>query len=379
MRGRGATAAASRRGATATAPALAARPSGGGAAPAGCVPCGSGRGQRGRRARGGFRAASTAARAAASSSPGAAIDVDAAPVAEAPAAPAAAAFELACPICMERVWKDAAAPGPGAVLECGRCRRSFPVNPAGFADLTLTSGAGAAWAYEENTKSMTTTFESPVVSFIYERGWRQNFALAGFPGPDKEFATTNQMLDAKCTAEGPVLDLSCGSGLFTRRFLQAQRFPKVVALDYSENMLKQTRTFIDEDAELKGSPDLMLVRGDASRLPFTNGAFAAVHAGAAIHCWPNPSLALAEISRVLKPGGVFVGTTFMYTAAPLEELLGEALSNPLIELEKATQSLPMRPWQEAELRNLTACVGLDDFTRERSQRFIQFSVRKPVV
>ena len=39
----------------------------------------------------------------------------------------------------------------------------------------------------------------------------------------------------------------------------------------------------------------------------------------------------------------------------------------------------MRPWQEAELRNLTACVGLDDFTRERSQRFIQFSVRKPVV
>ena len=55
---------------------------------------------------------------------------------------------------------------------------------------------------------------------------------------------------ARGAAEGPVLDLSCGSGLFTRRFLQAQRFPKVVALDYSENMLKQTRTFIDEDAEL---------------------------------------------------------------------------------------------------------------------------------
>jgi hypothetical protein len=27
---------------------------------------------------------------------------------------------------------------------------------------------------------------SPVVSFVYERGWRQNFARAGFPGADEE-------------------------------------------------------------------------------------------------------------------------------------------------------------------------------------------------
>lgn len=38
-------------------------------------------------------------------------------------------------------------------------------------------------------------------------------------------------------------------------------------------------------------------------------AVAALHAGAAIHCWPNPSAALAEISRVLRPGGVFVAST----------------------------------------------------------------------
>lgn len=36
---------------------------------------------------------------------------------------------------------------------------------------------------------------------------------------------------------------------------------------------------------------------------------AALHAGAAIHCWPNPSAALAEISRVLRPGGLFVAST----------------------------------------------------------------------
>lgn len=29
-------------------------------------------------------------------------------------------------------------------------------------------------------------FRSPLVSFLYERGWRQNFARSGFPGPDEE-------------------------------------------------------------------------------------------------------------------------------------------------------------------------------------------------
>eukprot|EP00983_Pelagomonas_calceolata_P028821 902775-Pelagomonas_calceolata.AAC.6 len=28
---------------------------------------------------------------------------------------------------------------------------------------------------------------SPLVSFVYERGWRQGFAWAGFPGEEKEF------------------------------------------------------------------------------------------------------------------------------------------------------------------------------------------------
>lgn len=30
------------------------------------------------------------------------------------------------------------------------------------------------------------SFRSPLVSFLYERGWRQNFNRSGFPGPDEE-------------------------------------------------------------------------------------------------------------------------------------------------------------------------------------------------
>ena len=35
-----------------------------------------------------------------------------------------------------------------------------------------------------------------------------------------------------------------------------------------------------------------LLRADAGRLPFATGSVAAIHAGAAIHCWPDPMAAV---------------------------------------------------------------------------------------
>ncbi len=55
------------------------------------------------------------------------------------------------------------------------------------------------------------------MSFVYERGWRQGFAWAGFPGADKEYDIAMSYL--RPAAEGKVLvDMSCGSGLFSRRW-----------------------------------------------------------------------------------------------------------------------------------------------------------------
>jgi SAM-dependent methyltransferase len=61
---------------------------------------------------------------------------------------------------------------------------------------------------------------------------------------------------------------------------------------------------------------LALARADISRLPFVSGSIDAVHAAAAIHCWPSPACAVAEISRVLRPGGVFVASTFVADILP---------------------------------------------------------------
>ena len=52
-------------------------------------------------------------------------------------------------------------------------------------------------------------------------------------------------------AEGGLLvDVSCGSGLFSRKFVRSETYSKVVALDFSENMLRQCYDFIKQDGIL---------------------------------------------------------------------------------------------------------------------------------
>lgn len=75
-----------------------------------------------------------------------------------------------------------------------------------------------------------------------------------------------------------IVDLSCGSGLFTRRFAKSGKFSKVVAVDFSENMLIQTGDFIKEDKQIDASK-IKLIRADVCRLPFKTGSVSAIHAG----------------------------------------------------------------------------------------------------
>jgi|EP00670_Eutreptiella_braarudii_P006864 ubiquinone/menaquinone biosynthesis C-methylase UbiE len=220
----------------------------------------------------------------------------------------------------------------------------------------------------------TDTFENPIVSSIYERGWRQSFARAGFPGPDEEFAQALEWMLPVAKGKA-VLDASCGSGLFTRRFLTCGEFSKVFALDFSENMLKQTRQGIDKEPELQQKAvelDLELVRADIARLPFASESLSAVHAGAAIHCWPQPSLAMSEIARVLKPGGRAVLSTFMVPGQDvpfLNESTRAALVTPVIQQN-------MKYWEESELKDLCASVGLVNFVADKRRDYIMFMVMK---
>nr|XP_023921158.1 uncharacterized methyltransferase At2g41040, chloroplastic-like [Quercus suber]POF25077.1 putative methyltransferase at2g41040, chloroplastic [Quercus suber] len=132
-------------------------------------------------------------------------------------------------------------------------------------------------------------------------------------------------------------------------------------------MLRQCYDFIKSDDTLL-TTNLALVRADVSRLPFSSGSVDAVHAGAALHCWPSPSNAIAEITRILRSGGVFVGTTFLRYNS----------STPWI-----IRSLRERSRQnyiyltEEEIKDVCTSCGLTNYSSKVQQYFIMFSAQKP--
>lgn len=165
---------------------------------------------------------------------------------------------------------------------------------------------------------MRDLFTSPSVSFAYERGWRQGFAAAGFPGADKEFEMVQDYfrpVTADNSKPTTIVDMSCATGLFTRRLAKSNMYDRVIACDYSDSMLTEARRRIVADKDLSSSKGrrtkLDLVRCDVGSIPMTTNSLDALHAGAAMHCWPDLDAALSEIYRVLKPGGKYFATTFL--------------------------------------------------------------------
>lgn len=60
-----------------------------------------------------------------------------------------------------------------------------------------------------------------------------------------QFELTKKFLEP--VLGGNIVDASCGSGLFSRLFSKSGLFSQVVALDYSENMLRQCYEFIEQE------------------------------------------------------------------------------------------------------------------------------------
>ena len=74
--------------------------------------------------------------------------------------------------------------------------------------------AGAMAGVDDSYVPMRDLFTSPAVSFAYERGWRQGFASAGFPGADDEFAMVKDFFQPVIAneANNVVVDMSCATG-----------------------------------------------------------------------------------------------------------------------------------------------------------------------
>lgn len=100
-----------------------------------------------------------------------------------------------------------------------------------------------------------------------------------------------------------VLDLGCGTGNGTL-YWHERRQVEIVGLDVSPEMLKACAAKL----EAAGHPSLLL-RTDGECLPFPDDTFDNIISFEALEHTPNPSLFIAEASRVLKRGGEILMTT----------------------------------------------------------------------
>ena len=99
------------------------------------------------------------------------------------------------------------------------------------------------------------------------------------------------------------LDLACGTGDIT--FELAARGAHVVGLDVTHDMLRLARA--KPEARRMS---LRFVTADMMALPFADAQFDIVSTGYGIRNVPVIEPAIAEVKRVLKPGGVFLSLDF---------------------------------------------------------------------
>ena len=162
-----------------------------------------------------------------------------------------------------------------------------------------------------------------------------------------------------------VLDLAGGTGDLARLYADRVGAPgQVVLTDVNHAMLVAGR-----DKLLNAGSALPAVQCDAEQLPFESRAFDCVSIAFGLRNVTRKDTALAEMRRVLKPGGVAVVLEFSRVWAPLAPAydwysfnviprLGKLVAGDEASYRYLAESIRMHPDQET-LRTMMRDAGFD--------------------
>ena len=122
-----------------------------------------------------------------------------------------------------------------------------------------------------------------------------------------------------------ILEFGCGTG--TTAVHHAPHVQHIDAVDISENMLEIGR----DNAKAAGVENISFSRGTLTEFDAASGTYDAVLGLNVIHLVPDRQAVVAEVARILKPGGIFITSTpclghsylrFIKLIAPLANWLG---------------------------------------------------------
>lgn len=231
-------------------------------------------------------------------------------------------------------------------LRCAECHAIHPVSE-GVADLVEV---------RTGTAGVQRGLEQAWVARGYERYLRPALQVAMARrrfDRDSEYLLYRSLLG---TVDGPILDLGCGTGLFTRRLAREDGNPIVIGMDVSKAMIEESIAQAREAGVM-----IDFVRAEAPFLPFMDHALGAVLQSGALHLISDLPRLFSEIARVLRPGGRYVASTYV----PPGMLLGAV-----------HRRAGLHPRGEDELRSAAAAAGLVRFERVRLDPFIVMKAEK---
>ena len=120
-----------------------------------------------------------------------------------------------------------------------------------------------------------------------------------------------------------VLDVGCGNGSFLALLARAIRpGGRAVGLDYSSAFVDEAKARINAD-ELDDC--VTVVQGDAYNLPFDDNSFNAARCERVLMHLDDPTAALCEMRRVVRPGGTVVATEPDWTSMVMDHPDPDAL------------------------------------------------------
>jgi ubiquinone/menaquinone biosynthesis C-methylase UbiE len=167
---------------------------------------------------------------------------------------------------------------------------------------------------------------------------------------------------ARLPRGGAVLDVPCGGGVAFRGVPRGAGL-RYAAADLSPLMLGRARA----EARRRGL-DVAFTNASVDRLPYADGAFDLCVTYNGLHCLPGPAAAVAEMARVLRPGGVLRGSAVVTGAGPRQDLL-IALLRRLGDFGA--------PGTLADLHGWLGAAGLDAAEVTATGALARFSAVKP--
>ncbi|OWJ62899.1 class I SAM-dependent methyltransferase [Paraburkholderia caledonica] len=162
------------------------------------------------------------------------------------------------------------------------------------------------------------------------------------------------------TPDATVLDMGCGAGHAS--FAVAPHAKEVVAYDIAAPMLAT----VEGAAKDRGLANIRTQQGAAEKLPFADHAFDWVISRMSAHHWHDVALALAEVRRVLKPGGRALFIDIAGIDHPL-------LDTHIQAIELLRDGSHIRDYRADEWIALFEAAGFKASIRERWRIDIEFS------